>query len=170
MANGRCELHGGKSTGPRTPEGVERIRRAQTKHGHYSAKGCPAMRRAAPGGDCSPLISAATMSWALIRTQYPARRRRASALPTSWSRRPRPAPLGEPPVGFVGRLLGGVKLDSDEKPPPVIRIAHLPNAFSISLLSFGAMADAHASIDFTNSTGIRVQTSGPCQSSLSPAA
>lgn len=36
MANGRCRLHGGLSTGPRTPEGIERIRRANTKHGRYT--------------------------------------------------------------------------------------------------------------------------------------
>ena len=35
-ANGRCKLHGGKSTGPRTPEGLERSRRANWKHGHFS--------------------------------------------------------------------------------------------------------------------------------------
>ncbi len=35
MRNGRCRLHGGLSTGPKTPEGVERIRRAVTKHGRY---------------------------------------------------------------------------------------------------------------------------------------
>ena len=37
MANGRCRMHGGKSTGPRTPEGLERSRKANWKHGHYSA-------------------------------------------------------------------------------------------------------------------------------------
>ena len=37
MANGRCRLHGGLSTGPKTPEGKERIRKAVTKHGRYSA-------------------------------------------------------------------------------------------------------------------------------------
>jgi len=36
MANGRCRLHGGLSTGPRTAAGIERIRRALTKHGRYS--------------------------------------------------------------------------------------------------------------------------------------
>lgn len=36
MSNGRCRLHGGLSTGPRTAEGIERIRSAATKHGHYS--------------------------------------------------------------------------------------------------------------------------------------
>jgi hypothetical protein len=38
MPNGRCRMHGGKSTGPRTVEGLERMRRAKTKHGSYSAE------------------------------------------------------------------------------------------------------------------------------------
>ena len=38
MPNGRCRLHGGKSTGPRTPEGLERSRRARLKHGQRSAE------------------------------------------------------------------------------------------------------------------------------------
>ncbi len=37
MPNGRCRLHGGKSTGPRTVEGLERSRKANWKHGLYSA-------------------------------------------------------------------------------------------------------------------------------------
>jgi hypothetical protein len=37
MRNGRCRMHGGKSTGPRTPEGLERSRRANWRHGNYSA-------------------------------------------------------------------------------------------------------------------------------------
>ena len=36
MRNGRCRMHGGLSTGPKTPEGIERIRRAQLKHGRYT--------------------------------------------------------------------------------------------------------------------------------------
>jgi len=36
MPNGRCRLHGGLSTGPKTAEGIERIRRAVTKHGRCS--------------------------------------------------------------------------------------------------------------------------------------
>ena len=32
----RCRLHGGLSTGPRTPEGLQRSRRARWKHGGYS--------------------------------------------------------------------------------------------------------------------------------------
>ena len=29
-------MHGGKSTGPRTTEGLERMRRVKTRHGMYS--------------------------------------------------------------------------------------------------------------------------------------
>ena len=32
----RCQLHGGKSTGPRTPEGKARVIAANTKHGRRS--------------------------------------------------------------------------------------------------------------------------------------
>lgn len=38
MCNGRCRMHGGASTGPRTAEGLARIRAARTKHGLYSAE------------------------------------------------------------------------------------------------------------------------------------
>src|SRR5262249_40479947 len=36
MPNGRCKVHGGQRTGPRTPEGLERSKRARLKHGYYS--------------------------------------------------------------------------------------------------------------------------------------
>jgi hypothetical protein len=38
MGCGRCLLHGGRSTGPITAEGMERLRQARTKHGRYSAE------------------------------------------------------------------------------------------------------------------------------------
>ena len=38
MKNGRCRFHGGKSTGPLTPDGLERSRKAHWKTGEYSAK------------------------------------------------------------------------------------------------------------------------------------
>ena len=38
MRNGRCRLHGGKSTGPKTPGGIERIRQAHLLHGRYTRK------------------------------------------------------------------------------------------------------------------------------------
>lgn len=37
MANGRCRMHGGGSTGPRTLEGLARLRAAVTRHGRYTA-------------------------------------------------------------------------------------------------------------------------------------
>ena len=36
MTNGRCRMHGGKSTGPRTAEGLQRSKRANLKHGRYT--------------------------------------------------------------------------------------------------------------------------------------
>src|ERR1700683_5095242 len=36
MKNGRCRLHGGLRTGPKTLEGLERSRKANFKHGRYS--------------------------------------------------------------------------------------------------------------------------------------
>jgi len=36
MRNGRCRLHGGLSTGPKTAAGIARIRAARTKHGNYA--------------------------------------------------------------------------------------------------------------------------------------
>jgi hypothetical protein len=44
MANGRCRMHGGASTGPRTAEGLQRIVQARTIHGAYSAE-ARALRR-----------------------------------------------------------------------------------------------------------------------------
>jgi hypothetical protein len=38
MSNGRCRMHGGKSTGPRTPEGLQRLVQARTAHGAYGAE------------------------------------------------------------------------------------------------------------------------------------
>ena len=44
MSNGRCRMHGGTSTGPRTREGLQRIVQARTIHGAYGAEMC-ALRR-----------------------------------------------------------------------------------------------------------------------------
>jgi hypothetical protein len=38
MPAGRCRMHGGASTGPRTAEGLERIRKARTTHGQRTAE------------------------------------------------------------------------------------------------------------------------------------
>jgi hypothetical protein len=38
MRTGRCRRHGGLSMGPRTPEGLERSRKARWVHGKRSAE------------------------------------------------------------------------------------------------------------------------------------
>ena len=38
MQNGRCRMHGGASTGPRTAAGLARITAARTVHGGYDAE------------------------------------------------------------------------------------------------------------------------------------
>jgi hypothetical protein len=46
MRNGRCYVHGGPSTGPRTPEGLERSRKANWKHGCRSQEAIARRREA----------------------------------------------------------------------------------------------------------------------------
>ena len=47
MKNGRCRMHGGKSTGPTTPDGLARLAAARTKHGYYSRENRAERRRVA---------------------------------------------------------------------------------------------------------------------------
>ena len=48
--NGRCALHGGRSTGPRTQRGLERISEANLKHGRQTKDKLAAQRHAAEVG------------------------------------------------------------------------------------------------------------------------
>ena len=48
--NGRCRLHGGLSTGARTPEGLQRISEANIKHGRQTKDRLAAQRHAAKVG------------------------------------------------------------------------------------------------------------------------
>ena len=48
--NGRCRLHGGLSTGARTPEGLQRISEANLKHGRQTKDKLAAQRHAAKVG------------------------------------------------------------------------------------------------------------------------
>jgi len=48
--NGRCGLHGGKSTGATTPEGLQRISEVNLKHGRYTKDKLERKRRAAEVG------------------------------------------------------------------------------------------------------------------------
>ena len=45
MKNGRCRMHGGKSTGPRTEAGRARIRAARMLHGKYGSQTVAEVRR-----------------------------------------------------------------------------------------------------------------------------
>jgi len=45
MHNGRCRMHGGASTGPRTGAGLARSRRANWKYGLYSSEAKLAAKR-----------------------------------------------------------------------------------------------------------------------------
>jgi len=38
MSNGRCRMHGGAATGPRTTEGRQRIAKARARSGMYTAE------------------------------------------------------------------------------------------------------------------------------------
>ena len=52
VPNGRCRMHGGMSTGPRTPQGLERSRKANWKHGWYSAERFQTAERQQRPSDC----------------------------------------------------------------------------------------------------------------------
>ena len=47
---GRCKLHGGASTGPRTKDGLARLTEARTKHGLYTKEKRAEARRFAEEG------------------------------------------------------------------------------------------------------------------------
>ncbi len=46
MKNGRCRMHGGMSTGPRTAEGRSRIAAARWRHGRYTQQARQELRQA----------------------------------------------------------------------------------------------------------------------------
>jgi hypothetical protein len=48
--NGKCRLHGGHSTGPRTKEGLARLVASKTTHGKFTAEKRAAARRFAEQG------------------------------------------------------------------------------------------------------------------------
>ena len=69
MRNGRCRLHGGLSTGPKTREGLERIRRAVTKHGMCSKEAKVEHPRVAVFGEGVALLWAKGKRHAAIRVE-----------------------------------------------------------------------------------------------------
>jgi hypothetical protein len=101
MANGRCRMHGGKSTGPRMREGLDRLRAANTRHGAYATS---AARRARDPADPFYLHSVATAVdgtrrlLALIRQAAPADPDPAALLALL---RPEPLPMRHRPRKHV---------------------------------------------------------------------
>ena len=56
--NGRCGLHGGLSTGAKTPEGLQRISEANLKHGRYTKDKLIRKRQAAEvGRECKAKLN-----------------------------------------------------------------------------------------------------------------
>lgn len=85
MANGRCRMHGGASTGPRTPEGVERIRQLRYKHGKYSVVAKRKLLKRAikyyelsTGHECSKRLINSWWSVLKVMTEKQYRRERAA--------------------------------------------------------------------------------------------
>jgi hypothetical protein len=77
MANGRCRMHGGLSTGPKTPEGLERSRRARWKHGAYSEEAQRERRRRQAECDAfNAEAEARFAAWAPLSLWTPAMRRK----------------------------------------------------------------------------------------------
>ena len=52
MRNGRCRMHGGLSTGPRTPDGLARCRATRLVHGCRTRAGCACRQPAMRNGRC----------------------------------------------------------------------------------------------------------------------
>jgi hypothetical protein len=109
MANGRCRMHGGRSTGPRTSEGLARSRRARWQHGFCSTEH-RALRR-----DMAQLCRDMAVTLRMARAEI--RRRRAAAAQRQPTTRRRPssgagsaASLG---MGFIERNGAHARLSSE---------------------------------------------------------
>jgi glucans biosynthesis protein len=101
MRNGRCRMHGGLSTGPRTAEGLERSRRARWKHGFCSTE-TRELRRAV-AHTCRALAATTRLARAELRRRRgagPAGARPAVARPASSG-----ADALSLGMGFIERIL-----------------------------------------------------------------
>ena len=98
MKNGRCRFHGGKSTGPRTPEGLARSRAARYVHGHRSAEMIALRHEAALHSRMTAILVA------LVRRRLAEEKHGNRAMnPMSGERQP-------------GSSLGGSPSEPDKKP------------------------------------------------------
>ncbi len=117
MKNGRCRMHGGLSTGPRTAEGLARSQRARWKHGFDSAA-IRALRRETmlTARRLAGLVRLANVNFprAEFPLRSPRRRRRAEA-------RPRPAaPASSSGMRMPSSLgMGSIARNSVFSPAPL---------------------------------------------------
>ena len=86
MENGRCRMHGGASTGPRTPEGLAKLVAARTKHGRHGAARRALRRHHRMFVERARLLAEAEALWPYLSPDLMARLDRG------------PAELGAPPV------------------------------------------------------------------------
>ncbi len=75
MPNGRCRMHGGRSTGPRTADGLARLRAAHTTHGFWSQES-RAFRRFT-----SALLARTRLLCELVRPRSAPRSSRSAKIP-----------------------------------------------------------------------------------------
>ncbi|MGE0164664.1 MAG: HGGxSTG domain-containing protein [Dongiaceae bacterium] len=105
MRNGRCRMHGGLSTGPRTAEGRARCASARRTHGFYSAE-ITALRRAGTAY-CRRMDAL----FAALKAGRTAGHGVHPSFPACPLDSARPLPQPAPRRGFVQRtLLGGTAL------------------------------------------------------------
>ncbi|MFM9847001.1 MAG: HGGxSTG domain-containing protein [Hyphomicrobiaceae bacterium] len=129
MKNGRCRMHGGLSTGPRTAEGLARSRRARWKHGFDSAA-IRALRRETmlTARRLAGLVRLANAKFP--RADFPlrsprgrrradARPRPAAAAPSSGTRMPSSLGMGSIARNrlFVGASSGALAANGAVPPP-----------------------------------------------------
>ena len=96
MKNGRCRLHGGKSTGARTPEGLARCRQVNLIHGARTAEMIEL--RAAAARSSRVLLALTRTTGHLLRAQR--RSERATSCPATDGAMARLAPAEtEPQIG-----------------------------------------------------------------------
>ena len=109
MKNGRCRMHGGLSTGPRTAEGRARCAAARRTHGFYAAE-MVALRRA--GAACCRRMDALIASLRIRRTAGHGVLPRHPSAPTVGA-----APCGRPSAPSQGRPLEAATAGHGLLPP-----------------------------------------------------
>jgi hypothetical protein len=137
MTNGRCRLHGGKSTGARTAEGRRRARATRLVHGRRTAAVIGLRSAAAAVGRrltwMADLARELSAGHGVDRSDSPsplgdAGRRRVSAAPQLSSRR-KPGPISQRPALMDPRLASLSDSHISAGPPCVLRQAQHEDGF-----------------------------------------